>query len=355
VKPLAKKYQIPPRIAKRITRRIVHKWERIKEILAGIDVSPVRIVIAIATNCVQTIQEVFSEWNKDKAAQQAAALAYYAMFSITPMLIIAIAIAGYLFGEEAAKGQVVGYIQGLIGTKAAQFIETTLKNANQTNIVSGALPTISSLVVLAIAATGMFAQLHDSLNAIWKVTPKNHSVVTSIFLKRLFSLAVVIGLAFVIITSLAVNAALATVSFYVENALFGESLWWLELILKLVNFVVSYGLSTLLFAITYKYIPDIKIKWSDVWVGAALTSILFTFGKFLISFYLGHSSFTSVYGAAGSLVVILVWVYYSAQILFLGAEFTKVYTWRWGSMSIANLSHELDELTEEEHHHAGSD
>ncbi|AFY68675.1 ribonuclease BN [Thalassoporum mexicanum PCC 7367] len=346
MKPSARKLKIQPKPGKRIVKGVVRKWKRIQEILAGIDLSPVRILISIAANCGIAVREVCAEWNRDKAAQKAAALAYYAMFSITPMLIIAIAIAGSLFGEEAAKGQIVGYIQGLVGNKGAQFVETALKNANQTNMLSGSRPALSSLLVLVIAATGMFAQLQDSLNSIWKVTPKSRGMVTSILLKRFYSFLVVIGLSFVIIASLTLHAVMRTVSFYVENAIFGESLWWLEVSLELINFMVSYGLATLLFAVTYKYIPDVKIKWSDVWIGAALTSILFTLGKFLFSLYIQHSSFTSVYGAAGSLAVVLVWVYYSAQILFLGAEFTKVFAWRWGSLAIANLSHNLDELGE---------
>jgi membrane protein len=348
VKPIVKNRKKTFNIAQRMRQRIGRKWQRLKEIMVGLDLSPLRILVAIAINTTQTIRTVFSEWHKDKASQQAAALAYYAMFSITPMLIIAIAIAGALFGEEAAKGQIVGYIQGLIGTKGAQFVETTLKNASQTNMLSGSATAISSLLLLTLAATGMFVQLHDSLNAIWKVTPKGRGMVKAILIKRFYSFLVVIGLSFVIIASLAIHAVMATVNFYVEHALFGESLWGLEQILEFVNFAVSYGLATLLFALTYKYIPDIKIKWSDVWLGAAITSILFALGKSLFSFYIQRSSFTSVYGAAGSLAVVLVWVYYSAQILFLGAEFTKVFTWKWGSLAIAHLSHDLDELAEVE-------
>ncbi|MEH2162923.1 MAG: YihY/virulence factor BrkB family protein [Nostoc sp.] len=269
-------------------------------------------------------QETFKEWSEDKASRLAAALAYYTIFSIAPLLIIVIAIAGAVFGEEAARGQIVGQIQGLVGIEGAKFLESAIQNANQPK--TGAIASIISIVVLLVGATGLFTELQDAMNTIWEVKPKPGRGVTNIIRLRVLSFAMVIGIGFLLLVSLVISTGLTTLVTYFSNLLPGvDSLW------QLVNFLLSFAITTVLFGLIFKVLPDVKIAWSDVLVGASLTSVLFSIGRFLLGQYLGNGSFGSAYGAAGSLVVILAWVNYAAQILFFGAEFTQVYARRYGS------------------------
>ncbi|MEH2334273.1 YihY/virulence factor BrkB family protein [Nostoc sp.] len=270
------------------------------------------------------LQETFKEWSEDKASRLAAALAYYTIFSIAPLLIIVIAIAGVVFGEEAARGQIVAQIQGLVGKDGAQFIQTAIQNANKPQ--TGAIASIISVVVLLVGATGLFTELQDSLNTIWEVKPKPGRGVNNMIRLRFLSFAMVIGIGFLLLVSLVISSGLAALVKYFGNILPGIDFLW-----RIVNFVLSFSITTALFGLIFKVLPDVKITWNDVFIGSVITSFLFSIGRFLLGQYLGNGSFGSTYGAAGSLVVLLAWVNYAAQILFFGAEFTQVYARRYGS------------------------
>ncbi|MDJ0571637.1 MAG: YihY/virulence factor BrkB family protein [Pleurocapsa sp. MO_192.B19] len=269
------------------------------------------------------LKEAFSEWQQDKASLLAAALAYYTVFSITPLLVIAIAIAGAVFGQDAAKGEIVEQINGLVGQQGAQAIETALANANQPQL--GSIASIISIVVLLIGASGVFAQLQEALNTVWNVKAKPDGGIWQFIRKRLLSFGMVLAIGFLLLVSLILSAILSGISKLEINLIPGLSPLW-----QLLNVAISFGLISLLFALIYKYLPDVKIRWKDVWVGAIITALLFTLGKFLIGIYLGRGSLGSAYGAAGSLIVFLAWVFYSAQILLFGAELTQVYARKYG-------------------------
>lgn len=272
----------------------------------------------------QLTKETFSEWIEDKAPRKSAALAYYTIFSIAPILIIAIAIASLVFGKEAAQGQINEQIRGILGQTGAKAIEEML--AHNQSQGTGIFATLIGLGVLLFGATGVFAELHDSMNNIWEVKPKPSSGIMSTIKERFLSFTMVLGVGFLLLVSLAVSAALAAFGSYLSGIMPG-----MTVIAHALNLVVSFGVVTLLFAMIYKVLPDAEISWRDVWIGAAGTAVLFVIGKFLIGLYLGQSSVSSSYGAAGALVIVLLWVYYAAQILFLGAEFTQVYARRYGS------------------------
>ncbi|MBZ8180538.1 YihY/virulence factor BrkB family protein [Oscillatoria salina] len=270
------------------------------------------------------LKEAFSEWQKDKASRLAAALAYYTVFSLAPVVIIAVAIAGSIFGAEAARGEIVGQIQGLVGEAGAEVIETAIENANQPDLKNVA--SFFSIILLLFGASGVFAELQDSLNTVWNVKAKPGRGITNFVRKRILSFAMVLGIGFLLLVSLVISAAISALSNYPQSLLTG-----FEFMGQFINIIVSFGVITLLFALIYKYLPDVKIKWSDVRIGAIITALLFTLGKYIIGLYLGRGSFASTYGAAGSVIIILAWVYYSAQILFFGAEFTQVYARKYGS------------------------
>ncbi|PSP03879.1 MAG: ribonuclease BN [Cyanobacteria bacterium SW_12_48_29] len=273
------------------------------------------------------LRETITEWQADKASRLAAALAYYTVFSLAPLLIIAVATAGTIFGQEAAKGEIVEQIEGLVGSDSARVIETAISNANQPDVSN--IASIISIIVLLFGASGVFTQLQDSLNTVWNVQPKpgrSMKGIIGLVLKRILSFSLVLGIGFLLVVSLILSAALLALSNYQSSLLPDLNFLW-----QIFNFVLSFGIVTLLFALMYKFLPDVKIAWSNVWIGAIITSLLFAIGKFLLGFYLGRGSFGSTYGAAASLVVLLAWVYYSAQILFLGAELTLVNARRHGS------------------------
>ncbi|MGD1910543.1 MAG: YihY/virulence factor BrkB family protein [Rivularia sp. (in: cyanobacteria)] len=270
------------------------------------------------------LKQIFKEWQKDKASRLAAALAYYTVFSLAPLLIIAIAIAGSIFGEEAARGEIVGQIQGLVGQQGAEIIETAIENANQPDVSSFA--SIVSIIALLFGASGVFAQLQEALNTVWEVKAKPKQGIMNFVRKRFLSFSAVLGIGFLLLVSLLASAVLSALQNYMSGLLPGVDWLW-----QILNLAISFGVITLLFALMYKFLPDVKIRWNEVWVGAIITTILFIVGKFALGLYIGRGSFGSTYGAAGSLVVVLAWVYYSAQILFFGAEFTQVYARRFGS------------------------
>jgi membrane protein len=272
------------------------------------------------------LKDTFSQWQEDKASRLAAALAYYTAFSVAPLLLIAIVIAGLVFGDEAAQGQVFGQLEGLVGPEGAGVLETAVRNSQQQG--ASAISAVVGIAALVWSASNVFAQLQDALNAIWEVAPDPRAGILATVRRRFFSMTMVLGVGFLLLVSLVLSSALAALG-GLFAALPGSAVLW-----EGVNFVVSFAVITLLFAAIYKVLPDVKIAWGDVWIGATMTAALFVIGKLLIGLYLGNASVGSTYGAAGSLLVVLVWVYYSAQLLFFGAEFTQVYARRYGSRMV---------------------
>ena len=273
----------------------------------------------------ELLKSSLTQWLNDQPFQMASSLAYYTIFSLAPLLIIVTAIAGFAFGKDAAEQQIFERIQRTIGQQGAEAIHGLIQNASnqpETGIISGVL----GFVVLLFGAGAVVGQLQASLNTIWRVVPKPGQGVWHFIHQRFMSFAMILGIGFLLLVSLIVNAAVTGLAKLIGNFL--ALAYALDLLISLV-FI------TALFAMIYKFLPDVELRWGDVWIGAALTSLLFSIGEFLIGFYLGHSSVTSSYGAAGSLITILLWVYYSSLIFFLGAEFTQVYAAQHGSGSAA--------------------
>lgn len=276
-------------------------------------------------NVIELIKETFTQFNEDKVPRLSAALAYSTIFSLAPLLIVVIAIAGAAFGREAATGQIVREIRGMVGTDGAQVIEDMIQNASQPR-TGGTLAAILGILTLIIGVSGTFSALQDALNTIWGVMPRPGLGLGYIIRSRFLSFALVLGVGFLLLASLVISALLSGVDQFLNNQFPGGGV-----VLQLINLVISLVIITLAFAVLLKYLPDVKIAWRDVWIGAAVTAVLFTIGKFAIGLYLGNSSPASVYGAAGSLVVLLIWIYYSALIFLVGAEFTQVYATKYGS------------------------
>jgi membrane protein len=235
-----------------------------------------------------------------------------------------IAVAGLVFGQEAARGQIVDQIAGQIGAETAETIQTMIENTGRQD--GGILISVIGVVTIVLGAAGFFGQLQDALNTVWEVTPKPGGNLLDMIKARFLSFTMVLGIGFLLLVSLIISTLLANLSTFVSSILPGA-----EFLAQIINFMLSFGVVTLLFAMIYKVLPDVIIGWRDVWVGAVITALLFNLGKFLLGLYLGNTAIASSYGAAGSLVVLLVWVFYSAQILLFGAEFTQVYARRYGS------------------------
>jgi len=266
-----------------------------------------------------------TQWLEDNPFQLAAALSYYTLFSLAPLLIIVIAVAGFAFGADAAQNRIVETLQGLIGRDSAAAIQEMIKNASnkpKTGIVSTAL----GVLALLFGAGGVVGQLQTSLNTIWGVSPKPGQGIWGFVRQRFVSFAMVLGIGFLLLVSLAVSALASGFTKWM-----GDALGATALIAHTLDLAVSFVFVTTLFAMIYKYLPDARIEWRDVWIGAGLTSMLFTIGKLLIGIYLGTSGVASTYGAAGSLITVLLWVYYSSLIFFLGAELTQVYAGEYGA------------------------
>jgi len=270
------------------------------------------------------LKATFQGWSEDKASMLAAALAFYTVFSLAPLLVIATAIAGLTFGEEAVRDLIISQVTGLIGSDGAEAIQTMMINAPWPG-KSTAAAAIGFLTLL-IGASGAFVQLKDSLNIIWEVKEKPGEGLLGLIKRYFFSFSMVVSAGFLLLISLLINAILAAFGDYVGGYLIGY-----EKVLYIFNPVFSFVVITVLFALIFKAVPDAVVAWEDVWIGAAATSLLFSLGKFLIGIYLGHSAVGSAYGAAGSLVILILWIYYSAQVFLLGAEFTKVYAEMFGS------------------------
>ena len=271
------------------------------------------------------LKETASDWMEDKAPTLGAALAYYTVFSLAPLLIIAIGIAGLVFGREAAQGQIFDQLRGLLGDASGKAMEDMVQNASA-KPATGIVATLIGVVTLLFGASGVFGQLQTSLNAIWDVQPKPGRGVIGIIRDRILSFGFILVVGFLLLVSLLLTAAIALVGEWSGGMMPG-----METLVQILNSVLSLAVITLLFAMIFKFLPDAKIAWHDVWIGAFITATLFTVGKFALGLYLGKSGVGSSYGAAGSLIVLLLWVYYSSQILFFGAEFTQVYANRFGS------------------------
>ena len=271
------------------------------------------------------LSKAANAWIDDHAQSMGAALSYYTVFSIAPLLLIAISVAGLVFGQDAAQGAVVDQLRGLIGQNGAQAIQDLLKNVSRPS--SGIVATVVGLAVLVIGATSVFAELQDDLNRIWQVpTRKKVSSWWAFLRTRLLSIGMIFAMGFMLLVSLAASAAFDAFAAWSTSALAG----W-EGLAHAVNFVVSFVLTTALFAMIYRFMPQATIEWRDVGIGALVTALLFTVGKTLIGLYIGKSALASGFGAAGSLAVLLAWVYYSAQIFLFGAEVTWAYAHAFGS------------------------
>jgi membrane protein len=267
---------------------------------------------------VGVFRETLSEWSEDNATRLGAALAYYAVFSIAPLLLIAITLAGAIFGEDAARNAVEGQLAGAMGRQAAEAVQSMLEGAR----IQGSTGWMPILGVLALifGATGVFGQLQDALNIVWGVERPRGVGIWHFVRGRFLSIVMVLGTGFLLLVSLVLSAAVAGLTDFLEKLLPIPGFFW-----QLLAAVLSFAVVTVLFAMIFKFLPDTKVRWRQVWVGAALTAALFTLGKLLLSLYLGRRDAASAYGAAGALVLVLMWVYYSSLILLFGAEFTEVY------------------------------
>jgi membrane protein len=276
----------------------------------------------------ELLKETVSEWLSDKAPRLGASLAFYTLLSLAPLLIVIVAVASLVYGQEAARGQLVWQIQDLVGPDGAKAIQGLIQDAYRPG--TGMVASLLGLLTLAFGASSVVVELRDALNTIWHVAPDPRNTgFASIFRlakERFYSFGLILGVGFLLLVSLVLNAWIAAM-----GSFFGSFLPTPELLLHIATFFFSFFVITFLFAAIYKLLPDVHLRWSDVVIGSSVTSLLFTIGKQLIGLYLGKASFGSTYGAAGSLVIVLVWVYYSAMLFFLGAEFTKVYTKTFGS------------------------
>jgi membrane protein len=265
------------------------------------------------------LKETAVNWSSHKDARLGAALAYYSVFSIGPLILIAIAVAGFAFGQDAVRNEVAGQMRSLLGDTGAQAVEAMLAGASRPQ--EGLWATLFGIAMLIFAAVGVVVQLKDALNTVWEVDPPKNGGIWQFIKTYLVSLAGVLSLGFLLLVSLLLTATLAASTKFIAPYL-------PEALLQAAGFLISFGVVTLLFAMMFKWLPDISVSWRDVWVGAGLTAFLFEIGKFLIGFYIGKQGLESTFGAAASLVVLLIWVYYSSQILLMGAEFTHAYARR---------------------------
>ncbi|HSL29066.1 MAG TPA: YihY/virulence factor BrkB family protein [Anaerolineales bacterium] len=289
------------------------------------------------------VRDTFKEWREDGAPRLAAALAYYTTFSLAPILVLIIAIAGLVGGRDAAQTQTMAQVENLLGVEGREFVQEMIETASQPQ--TGWAATLAGAVTLLFGALGVFGELQNSLNTIWEVKPKPAisfwDGMRRFVINRMLSFTMVLGIGFLLLASLVISAVVNALGEYI-GARWPLADFWLSLI----NFLVSFLVITLLFAMIFKFLPEIQIAWTDVWLGAAVTSLLFSLGKFLIGLYLGRSEVGTTFGAAGSLAILLIWIYYSAQILFFGAEFTQVYANRYGSKIVPDPG--MVKITEQE-------
>lgn len=276
------------------------------------------------------IKQVASGFVNDNVLKYSASLSYYTVFSLAPMLIIIISICGIVFGKEAMQGQIYEEINGLVGSAAALQIQETIQNIHLSKETP--LANTISIAALLIGATGIFGEIQDSLNKIWGLKTKNKKIWWKLILNRLISFSLIISLGFVLMVSLVLNAIIASIGSHINNVFSGAG----PMTVTIFENVISLLISSLLFAVIFRALPDAKIKLKDVAIGGFATAVFFMLGKIAIGYYLGQSDLVSVYGAAGSIVIIMIWVYYSSVILYLGAVFTKVYAMNYGGKILPN-------------------
>lgn len=284
------------------------------------------------------LRQTFRDWSEDKAPQLGAALAFYTALSIAPLLVILLGVAAFFFGAEAASGRILDEMRSMVGEDGAEALAEMIASADRPT--EGTLATVLSVITLLFGASGVFGQLQSAMNTIWEVEPKPGRGLWGLIRDRFLSLTMVLGSAFLLLTSMIVSAALAAMGTLLDRL--PDSLHWAA---QGIHVGASLAVLTLMFAMMFKFLPDVKIGWRDVMLGAAVTAVLFTVGKFAIGMYLGHSAMASSYGVAGSFVVLLVWVYYSAQIFFFGAELTQAYANGFGSKIVP--SENAEPVTEE--------
>jgi membrane protein len=267
------------------------------------------------------VKQTYSDWTEDKGPRMGAALAYYAIFSIPPLMMIAIAIIGFVYAGDVT-GRIQTQLATLVGDDAAKAMFATPASAQKGGLLAGLL----GVIVLLFGASGVFAELQEALNTIWEVKPKEASGVKAVVKNRFLSFTMVLGMCFLLLVSLVISAAVAFMSESLSSWIPGG-----EAVGHILELSASFAVITLVFAMIFKFVPDIDVAWDDVWIGAIATALLFTIGKFVIGMYIGKSSIGTAYGAAGSVVILITWVYYSAQILYFGAEFTHIYATKHGS------------------------
>jgi len=265
----------------------------------------------------QSLKELAEFWSIDRVSSLAAALAFYTIFSLVPILLICVILIGVFLGEDAAQGRIIDQISGLVGTKAALQIQTMIESSQQTG--KSRMPQIIGIVFLIFGASGVFSELQNGLNAIWGVMPKPGRGWLGIVKDRFLSFSMVLGIAFLLLVSMVMSVALSAMSGSLVQ-MFGGGVY----IFIGLDYLISFLIITLLFAMTFKVLPDVILDWMDVWIGAFITAILFTLGKFIVSFYINNSDLISAFGAASSLIIILVWFYFSSQIFFIGVEINKL-------------------------------
>ncbi len=273
----------------------------------------------------KVLKQAFSGFADDKVLKLSAALAYYTVFSIGPMIIVIIYFAGVIYGREAVQGSIFGQIQGLVGADAALQIQSMIKNAALSN--KGSVAGTIGIITLVLGATGVFAEIQESINIIWNLKPKPKKGWLKMIMNRLLSFSVIISLGFILLVSLVLTGLIEALMSRLQARFPNVTV----VVLYIVNLLITFGIITTLFGVIFKVLPDAVIKWKDVIVGSMVTAILFMAGKFAITFYIGKTNVSGTYGAAGSLVVLLLWVYYSSVILYFGAEFTKAYATHFGS------------------------
>lgn len=283
----------------------------------------IRVVILFFKEAAAVLVDTYNQWLDDKALKMAAALSFYTIFSLSPVLVIVIAVVGSIFGRQAVRGEIVGQIGDLLGRDGAKVVQSVIRNASVET--SGIFPTILGVGVMILASVIVFLELKESLNIIWGIEMRPGRPIRNLIKNRLISFAMVIGSGVLLLVSIIISAVLSGLRQFLLDVIprFVPLLQW-------INWMVSILMVTLVFALIFKYIPDARIEWKYIWIGSIVTSALFLLGKFIIGLYLGSSSYQSVYGTAGSLVVVLIWIYYTALIFFWGAEFTQVIRNRYG-------------------------
>jgi membrane protein len=275
----------------------------------------------------ELLSESFDCWSQHKGGRLGASLALYTLLSLAPLVLVVVSIVGLVFGNTAAQRDIIQQAQVLIGSQGASAVASLLQKSE--NTTHGVIATIIGLITLLFSASGVLIELRDALNTIWEVPSRKVSgfrMITSFIKDRLFSFAIVVSIGFLLIVSLAISTWISALGAFSASIFPGE-----QILLHIANSVVSFVVITGLFAAIYKVMPDVRIEWRDVLLGGAVNSLLFTIGKLILGLYLGRASYASIYGAAGSIVVLIVWVYYSGQIFFLGAEFTRAFARRYGS------------------------